>query len=596
MDLRRMQYDNAGYLVVDNYTGQGSRSYDAEGLMTSAQWSDGQVRTASYVYDADGRRVKRMDGVGPARWQVYGIDGELLAEYESITSPAAPKKEYAYRAGGLLLTAEARTNHALSASGAIATASSTHPTHSVAALNNGDRKGINFGGIWGDNTPFVYPDWVQIDFPSQKQIDEITVVSMQNNYSTPVEPTDTMTGSTYVITSFEAQYWTGTTWATVPGGVVNGNNLIVRRVTFPAVTTSKIRVVINSTPDNHSQVPELEAWGPSGGLKWFVSDQLGTPRMILDQSGSLAGVTRHDYMPFGEEVVAGRLPEKGYRGDGVRQKFTQKERDNETGLDYFLARYYSAIQGRFTSPDPVFIAIERLRNPQGLNLYNYTLGNPLRYTDPTGMQVFMKCETTEQCQAIVDQLNSRDNAGFRVELKNGEIKVVGGADKVDTSKLSDAEKQLLGAITDPKNIVQLTVRPTSDKLDQILFDKFEGFQKVEGGKNVATHLFDSRDMKIAGDASKAYAGNIIGHAIIEAMVASREKLGPADFGRAHGEADKFFKGLSRDNVKRTNSPDGAYTLNATFVSIGKVVEISVSSFNGGGRVSSVTVQPLEKKK
>ena len=132
----------------------------------------------------------------------------------------------------------------------------------------------------------------------------------------------------------------------------------------------------------------------------------------------------------------------------------------------FLARYHSAIQARFRSPDPVFIAIERLRNPQGLNLYNYTLGNPLRYTDPTGMQVFMKCETTEQCQAIVDQLNSRDNAGFQVELKNGEIKVVGGADKVDTSKLSDAEKQLLGAITDPKNIVQLTVRPTSDKLDQ----------------------------------------------------------------------------------------------------------------------------------
>ena len=35
----------------------------------------------------------------------------------------------------------------------------------------------------------------------------------------------------------------------------------------------------------------------------------------------------------------------------MRQKFTSKERDNETGLDYFLARYYSSTQGRFTSPD-----------------------------------------------------------------------------------------------------------------------------------------------------------------------------------------------------------------------------------------------------
>ncbi|MGH9849010.1 MAG: RHS repeat-associated core domain-containing protein, partial [Blastocatellia bacterium] len=43
----------------------------------------------------------------------------------------------------------------------------------------------------------------------------------------------------------------------------------------------------------------------------------------------------------------------GYGADSTRQKFTSKERDNETGLDYFLARYYSSTQGRFTSPDPL---------------------------------------------------------------------------------------------------------------------------------------------------------------------------------------------------------------------------------------------------
>jgi len=42
---------------------------------------------------------------------------------------------------------------------------------------------------------------------------------------------------------------------------------------------------------------------------------------------------------------------KKYQAFRVRQHFTQKERDNETGLDYFLARYYSSTQGRFTSPD-----------------------------------------------------------------------------------------------------------------------------------------------------------------------------------------------------------------------------------------------------
>ena len=74
----------------------------------------------------------------------------------------------------------------------------------------------------------------------------------------------------------------------------------------------------------------------------------------MDKTGSLAGVTRHDYFPFGEELFAGmggRATTQGYGVvDNVRQKFTGKERDNETRLDYFRARYYSNAQGRFTSP------------------------------------------------------------------------------------------------------------------------------------------------------------------------------------------------------------------------------------------------------
>jgi hypothetical protein len=63
--------------------------------------------------------------------------------------------------------------------------------------------------------------------------------------------------------------------------------------------------------------------------------------MVLDQTGALANVKRHDYLPFGEELFApagGRTTAMGYAsGDNVRQQFTLKERDFETGLDYFLA-------------------------------------------------------------------------------------------------------------------------------------------------------------------------------------------------------------------------------------------------------------------
>src|SRR6185369_8377247 len=123
-------------------------------------------------------------------------------------------------------------------------------------------------------------------------------------------------------------------------------------------------------------------------IRWVVADQLGTPRMIFDQSGSLANVSRHDYMPFGEELFAGsfgRTTALGYtNADDVRQKFIEKERDNETGLDYFGARYYANIQGRFTSPDPL-LASGTIGNPQSWNRYSYSINNPVRYVDPNGL-------------------------------------------------------------------------------------------------------------------------------------------------------------------------------------------------------------------
>ncbi len=69
----------------------------------------------------------------------------------------------------------------------------------------------------------------------------------------------------------------------------------------------------------------------------------------------------------------------------VQQKFTLKERDNETGLDYFEARYYASTQGRFTSVDPEnYQAMLDPTDPQSWNGYSYVNNNPLGRTDPDG--------------------------------------------------------------------------------------------------------------------------------------------------------------------------------------------------------------------
>jgi RHS repeat-associated protein len=69
-------------------------------------------------------------------------------------------------------------------------------------------------------------------------------------------------------------------------------------------------------------------------------------------------------------------------------RFTGKERDTESGNDYFAARYFGSNMGRFLSPDwsakaePVPYA--KLIDPETLNLYAYVGNNPLSKNDPTG--------------------------------------------------------------------------------------------------------------------------------------------------------------------------------------------------------------------
>ncbi|MGH9237936.1 MAG: S8 family serine peptidase [Vicinamibacterales bacterium] len=155
-------------------------------------------------------------------------------------------------------------NVAAAAAGATASASSTHSGgYAPGAANNGDRKGLNWGagGGWNDATNAAYPDWLQIDFSGSKSISAIDVFTVQDAYSTPSEPTQAMTFTLYGLRDFEAQYWNGAAWQTIPGTAVTNNNLVWRHFAFTPITTPRVRILVNDALGGYSRITEVEAWG-----------------------------------------------------------------------------------------------------------------------------------------------------------------------------------------------------------------------------------------------------------------------------------------------------------------------------------------------
>jgi RHS repeat-associated protein len=153
----------------------------------------------------------------------------------------------------------------------------------------------------------------------------------------------------------------------------------------------------------------------SSGTSWVFTDMLGSTRATTSGTGSsgYGTVTEcYDYLPFGRML---RSSDNG-RGSchhpnpddqvdsAIPQKFTGKERDAETGLDYFGARYYSGAQARFASPDPGNAGAS-LGDPQSWNAYVYARNNPIIYTDPTGKIIELCGDPAVLLNALKSGLN-----------------------------------------------------------------------------------------------------------------------------------------------------------------------------------------------
>jgi RHS repeat-associated protein len=117
------------------------------------------------------------------------------------------------------------------------------------------------------------------------------------------------------------------------------------------------------------------------GLHFYLNDPLGTRRVQTDYAGVVEQTCQS--LPYGDGLSC-----TGSTIAPTEHHFTGKERDAETGNDYFGARYFGSNMGRFLSPDwsaevePVPYA--KLGDPQSLNLYSYLMNNPLGGVDADG--------------------------------------------------------------------------------------------------------------------------------------------------------------------------------------------------------------------
>lgn len=162
-----------------------------------------------------------------------------------------------------------RTNVALASNGGTAIASSVlSANYPASGTINGDRKGLNWGagGGWNDGTPNAGPDWLEVDFRGIKLIEEVNVFSMQDTYSSPIDPTPTLTFAYWGLRGFNVQYWDGLQWVDVPNGVVTNNNLVWRKVVFAPLATNKIRIWVTAALNGYARMMEVEAWGVASGI------------------------------------------------------------------------------------------------------------------------------------------------------------------------------------------------------------------------------------------------------------------------------------------------------------------------------------------
>ncbi len=373
-----------------------------------------------------------------------------------------------------------------------------------------DSAGIGYGNRWISSGTFI-PYSTQT--PQSNNFTNNRWASSTNGYDTAGNQTSVFLGSGGTRTfTYDAE--NRQIAASIPGMsaisyVYDGEGRRVQKTVGSTVTTFVYDAAGNLTAE----------YGPPSsvaGTTYLTADHLGSTRLVTNSSG--AAIARYDYAPFGEELTAGidgrttallfSTNQYPTTPDGTDLKFTGKERDAETGLDFFLARYYSSAQARFTSPDEfkggivdVFsgrdietntaLPYADITDPQTLNKYGYVRNNPMRYTDPDG-----HCGSWSDCwNAVKGAVNYVKSVAY-VKVEGGVGVGIGGKlgpvkGEVELKRVS--ETKIAQTESTKKSVIEIGVKlevgpgkvglaATGERLeargDQVVIGTSEG-QKTE---------------------------------------------------------------------------------------------------------------------
>jgi RHS repeat-associated protein len=211
-----------------------------------------------------------------------------------------------------------------------------------------------------------------------------------------------------------------------------------------------------------------------GAVSYFFADHLGTSRVVTNATGT-PPFEESDYYPFGgERAVTDTLPDQNH-------KLTGKERDMESGLDYFGARYYSSTSGRFLSPDPENAGASE-DDPQSWNAYAYARNNPLLYTDPDGLK-YRLCNAEGHC---TDDYSDADFEKNFVNDKSIEFK--GNEIYKDGQLIGTFERLSFDDLDSSANSVLADLSSRAPAMEEFIYKHQETSAAVAGGRYVVGRI------------------------------------------------------------------------------------------------------------